>query len=131
MLLEREGSTPSSDICQCEVIGKPRVLKMHGLVGSTPIAGITTKRGIIMSVEKWIVTYDVRKVNGDPYRKPKEMIAEHAQNIPRMIQRAAETLRERYDFGAVTATATSVEDANRHFSFIAEAEAGFRNDWTP
>jgi hypothetical protein len=84
-----------------------------------------------MAVEKWIVTYDVKKVNGDPYRKPKELIAEHAQNIPKAIQRAAEQLRERYDFGLVRATATSVEDSKRHFSFVAEAEAGFRDDWTP
>lgn len=84
-----------------------------------------------MATEKWIIKYDVKKVNGDLYPKSSDMIAEHAQNIPRVIQRAAEVLRERYDFGAVRATATSVEDSNRHFSFIAESEAGFRDDWTP
>jgi len=84
-----------------------------------------------MAVEKWIVTYEVLKVNGDKYPKPQEMIAEHSQNIPRTIQRAAEVLRERYDSGLVRATATSVEDSKRHFSFVSEAEAGFRDGWTP
>ncbi len=84
-----------------------------------------------MAMEKWIITYEVTKVNGDKYPKPKEMIAEHAQNIPRVIRRAAETLRERYDFGLVRATATSVDDATRKFSFLSESEAGLRNDWTP
>ena len=84
-----------------------------------------------MAIEKWIVTYVVKKVNGQPYNKPQELIAEHAQNIPRMIQRAAEVLRERYDFGFVEATATSVDDATRKFSFQVESEAGLRDAWTP
>ena len=58
------------------------------------------------------------------------MIQEDAHNIPKAIQRAAETLRERYDFGLVKATATSVENRSRTYSFTAEAEAGFRDVWT-
>ena len=84
-----------------------------------------------MSMEKWIITYDVRKVNGQPYKKRQELIESHAPGIPRIVQRAAETLQDRYDFGYVRATATSVEDSTRKFSFIAQAEAGLRDSWTP
>ena len=81
-----------------------------------------------MAKEPWKVTYDILKVNKQPYTKLPDLISQHRENIPGELKRIAETLADRYDFYRVKATARSM-NTGEEFRFIFESDDGTRDTW--
>lgn len=80
------------------------------------------------SLEIWKVTYEIIKVNGQPYVKNPDLIKEHRENISGILKRSAEQLADKYDFAGVRCTAKSV-DSGEEFQFTFESDDGLRSDW--
>ena len=81
-----------------------------------------------MAIERWKLTYTIQKVNGHPYIKDPDLIREHRENIPGVLQKSAEYLADKYDFATVQCVGRSM-DTGEEFRFKFESDDGLRQDW--
>lgn len=89
---------------------------------------IQQKREHFMATDIWKVTYRILKVNKQPYTKLPDMIREHRENMTGVVQKAAEKLADRFDFGLVEVVAESM-NTKEVFRFTHQSDDGFRADW--
>lgn len=82
-----------------------------------------------MAQKIWIISYNIRKISGESYSVPQEMIREHEENINVAIRKAAKKIAEDFDFPLVEVTAKATEDGTT-YNYKHQADEGFRDEWT-
>jgi hypothetical protein len=81
-----------------------------------------------MAQKVWIISFNIRKVNGDSYPVPQEMVREYEENIVGVIRKSAERIAEQFDFPYVEVTARSTDDG-KTYTFKHQSDEGYRKDW--
>ena len=76
----------------------------------------------------WRISYDIKKVNGEPYLRPVDTFRAFEEQIPKLLQKEAENMVDRFDFTYVKIVAKDVNsDATHEFTHM--SDDGFRSDW--
>lgn len=82
-----------------------------------------------MAQKIWLLTYNIRKINGEGYPVPQELLRIDEDSIDTEIRKAAKRISEAFDFPYVEVTAKATEDGTlRTCKF--EQDAGYRDEWT-
>ncbi len=79
-------------------------------------------------MDTWHLSFDVLKVNREPYEKRDEMVNAHREEITRLIKEGAENLADRFDFARVVVKARSTTTGET-FNYTFASDDGYRDDW--
>ena len=82
-----------------------------------------------MAQNVWLISYDIKKVDGSAYPTPNEMFRLNELEVPKAIKAAAEKIAERFDFPYVHVVAKRTEDG-KIYEFTHKSDQGFRSEWT-
>ena len=76
----------------------------------------------------WRISYDIKKVNGTPFQRPDDTFRGFEEQMPKLLQKEAENLVDRFDFAYVKIVAKDL-NSDAKYEFVHSSDEGFRRDW--